>query len=421
MDESFLHFVWKYQRFHTKNLKTYDEQRIIIFNPGNHNHDSGPDFEEARIKINELEWNGSVEIHIKSSDWTRHNHSENKAYANVILHVVWEYDKDLIIDGEQIPTLELKNLIQPRLIKEYSRHIKEANPIACASQNSPKLDMPYLTMIDRLFVERLERKAEEILKSLEKTQNSWDDVCYRMLLRNFGFATNKSVFVQLSEQLPYSILKKNLSNPIKTEALFFGQAGFLVDPVDEHQAKLRNEFDYLSSKYRLPEHLQRHEWKFGRMRPANFPTLRIAQISSLLFERPRIFTELIDSEQIDVFSLLTFDLPSYWERHYDFGKARKPQKNAIGNKSIENIAINTIAPLLAAYSLFINDQSFMDRAIDLLEKIEAEKNRITKKWVSIGRSPKNAFESQAQIQLFNQYCKKRRCLSCSVGVTLLSK
>lgn len=422
MDESFLHFVWKYQRFNAIDLKTTDGQDIIVFRPGNHNHDSGPDFEEARVKLEKLEWSGSIEIHIKSSDWVRHNHSEDKAYKNVILHVVWEHDHELFIDHELIPTLELKNLVDSKLVSEYQKHIEEKDPIACASQFSSKLEMPYLAMIEGVLVERLEQKAAEILKILQETHNDWDEVFYRLLVTNFGFYTNKLVFRQLTQKLPFATLKKNLSDLTKLEALFFGQAGFLDNPVDQYQGKLREEFNYLKSKHNLPPAIQKHEWKFGKMRPANFPSLRIAQISNLFYSQPRIFINLIESEDINkIFSLLRFKLSPYWNSRYDFGKTRKPPKNTIGIKSIENIAINTMAPILAAYSKYMKDPYYMDRAIDLLEKIPPEDNRITKEWKRIGKTPKNAMDSQAQIQLYREYCNKRKCLSCSVGVTLLDK
>lgn len=422
MDESFLHFVWKYQRFEIKNLQTTDGEQIIVFHPGHHNHDSGPDFEEGRIKIGEIEWIGSIEIHIQSSDWNRHFHSENKAYKNVILHVVWNNDKELTVNQEKIPTLELKRLVDPAFVSDYKNHINIKDVIACSSQFSRKLDMAYIMMIDRVLVERLKQKADDVLKLLEQTTSSWDEIFYKTLVTNFGFSINKVAFQQLSEKVPYGVLKKNLSSITKVLALFFGQAGFLEIPEDDYQLQLKNEFDFLKSKYELPHGLKKHEWKFGRMRPSNFPSLRLAQISSLLHSKPRIFTDLLKVVNTkEAKELFKFDLHSYWKDHYDFRKRRMPPKNPIGQSTLENLFINSVAPVLAGYAKYVDNQIYMDRAVELLESINAEKNKITKDWKFLGKEPKTAFDSQAQIQLFNEYCKKRKCLSCSVGVSLLDR
>ena len=422
MNENFLHFVWKYQKFDSSELETTTHQKLVVFNPGNHNHDSGPDFEEARIKIGEIEWAGNVEIHLRSSDWDKHKHSENPAYKNVILHVVWENDLEIMIDKTPIPTLELKQLIDPKLISSYTKHVNVSEPIACANQFSSELEMAYVSMLDKVMVERLERKAEDVLSILKETKNDWDETCYRVLAQNFGFSLNKSAFQKLGEILSFSVLKKNLSESKKSEALLFGQAGFLNNSVDTYQNELAQEFRFLSKKHELPAPLNQHEWKFGKMRPANFPSLRIAQFASLFVSQPRLFTSLIDSsDSKETIELLEFELSDYWNNHYDFGKKRKGVKNALGKGTQENILINTVAPLLAAYAKHSSNQNYMESALEILEKLPAEGNRITKEWNKIGKKPKTAFESQAQIQLFNEYCQKRRCLSCSIGVTLLNK
>ena len=422
MDEYLLQFIWKYQRYRSDHLITTEGQRLLVFHPGYHNTDSGPDFEEARIKIGVIEWNGSVEIHIASSDWDRHRHTNDPAYSNVILHVVWQDDKPLKFENETIPTLELKRLVDVKLLTDYQKHVGEPASIACASQFTKSLALPYFSMLDRVAVERLQQKADEVLQMLHLTNNSWDDVVYRLLVRSFGFSTNKTAFARLTEKLPYQVLKKNGANRSAIEALFFGQAGFLDREDDGYQVELAKEFKFLKQKYDLPQSLLRHEWKFGRMRPANFPSLRLAQISNLLFSRPRLFTQVVELGDImEILKLLTFPLSDYWMEHYDFGKKRSLPKQSIGAKTIENIAINSLAPLLAAYSKYAQDQSFMDKAVSLLQLLSPEKNRVTKQWAAVNKHPKNAMESQAQIQLLKEYCLKRRCLSCAVGVTLLCK
>lgn len=422
MEESFIQFIWRYQKFDPAHLKTTNGLPLCIFNAGNHNHDSGPDFEEARIKIATIEWAGNVEIHVRSSDWDKHQHSKNRAYSSVILHVVWEHDKEILIEGKPVPTLELKAIVNPKLIHHYKTHIDQPEPIACASQNSARLNLSFLSMFDKLLVERLERKAEEILDSLKETKNNWEEACYRTLAANFGFSTNKHAFYSLSKKIPFYILKKNLSSVEKTEALLFGQAGFLEDPMDEFHEQRKNEFEFLRVKFSLSVPINKHEWKFGRMRPANFPSIRIAQFASLLSSRPRLFTELIDDPSHKaMLHLLDVSLPEYWKNHYDFGKKRVNAMNkAFGKSSKDILLINTFAPILAAYAKHTGDHSYLDRAVSLLAEIPPEQNNVTKHWTAIGRQPQNAFDSQAQIQLFNEYCKKRKCLSCAIGVSLLN-
>jgi len=422
MKEDFLQFIWKYQHFNASALTTSDGQNLTIFNTGNHNDDSGPDFEEARIRIGSIDWVGNIEVHTKSSDWNKHRHSNDKAYQTVILHVVWEHDQEIFIDGEPIPTLVLKDRVDQGLIDTYEDHISSVSPIACASQNAEALDISFFSMFDKVMIERLKRKANEILDILKVNYNDWDEAAYQTLARNFGFSTNKHAFAELSKRVPFYILKKNINDITGIEALLFGQAGFLENASDPYQQSLANVFSFLKSKYDLPSSLNKHEWKFGRMRPANFPSLRIAQFASLLYAQPRFFTCIIDSEQSDeIIRLFTFELSGYWNSHYDFGKERKKPAHTIGKHSKDHLLINTVAPLLAAYARHTKNDLFMERAVELLEQITPENNRITKHWTEIDRKPKNAFESQAQIKLFNEYCKKRKCLSCAVGVSLLSK
>jgi len=422
MDEHFLHYIWKYQKLNANSLILEDGSTLSVFFPGHHNQDSGPDFEEARIKINDIEWAGQVEIHIRSSDWDRHKHGLNPAYNNVILHVVWSHDTDIQIEAESLPVLELQNLVDLSLISRYKDHVNSSKSVACGSRLNSKHELAYFSMLDKVLVERLERKSSEILEKLSQNKNDWEEVCYQALAKNFGFSTNKSAFELLSKRLPFSILKKNLQDINKTEALIFGQAGFLGKPIDHYQSTLKKEYNYLTSKYKLPGPLEIQQWKFGRMRPANFPTVRLAQFSSLLHQHPKLFSDFISIKNPkEIISLLAFELPKYWLEHYDFDKKRTKSEKSIGQQSLDTLLINTVAPLLAAYSKYTDNLEFMNRAISILENTPPERNRITKEWVALNKTPKTAFESQGQIQLFNEYCKKRKCLSCNVGVEILSK
>ena len=422
MDEQFLHYIWKYQKFNTTEFILTNGQLLKVFYPGNHNHDSGPDFEEARIKIDLIEWAGQVEIHVKSSDWINHSHQDDEAYDSVILHVVWQHDKDIYTENEAIPTLELKGLIDPFLIGKYQQHIQSPDEILCASQIQKLHALKINSMLDRAAIERLKEKSTVILNHLKQTKNDWEQVTYQTIAANFGFSTNKEAFIRLTELLPFSKLKKVLQNAFQTEAILFGQAGFLETPVDPYQEELKSEFVFLSRKFDLQEPLKKVQWKYGKLRPANFPSVRLAQLSGIFHKHLQLFTLLTKSENIaDLKTELLVDVSSYWQNHYDFGKLRKKTSRGIGQSSFENLLINSVSPILAAYSLFTNEQKYMDKAIDLLESISPENNRITKKWTSLDIKPKSALDSQALIQLHKSYCQKRRCLHCNIGVEILNK
>ena len=422
MDEQFLHYIWKYQKFKQGDLHLSNGQTLKVFYPGNHNHDSGPDFEEARIKIDTIEWAGQVEIHIKSSDWLYHNHQHDEAYKSVILHVVWNHDRDIAIQTETIPTLELKKLVDPTLTEKYLFHIKSAEEILCANQIGKLPSLRVYSMLDRVAIERLDEKSSQILNRLSKTTNDWEQVTYETIAANFGFSTNKVAFILLTEIMPFSMLKKALQDQQMTEALLFGQSGFLGNPVDEYHVVLKNEYDFLAKKFKLKDPLKKVQWKHSKLRPANFPSVRLAQLSSLLHNQPQLFAFLTKSEKIaEIKDKLLVNVSDYWQQHYDFGKSRKKPTMQMGASSFENLLVNSVAPLLAAYAKYSDEQKYMDRALAILESVSAENNRITKKWDQLGIKSKSAFDSQALIQLHKSYCLKRRCLHCNIGVEILNK
>jgi hypothetical protein len=422
MDEQFLHYIWKFQKFNTKNLQLTEGGNLTVFNQGNHNHDSGPDFEEARIKIDEIEWAGQVEIHINSSDWLKHGHQKDTTYESVILHVVWNDDQQVQINGSPVPTLELKNRVDLELLSKYESHLDAKEEILCASQLSSIDSITITSMLDKALSERLEQKARIILSVLEETKNDWDEAFYRTLASNFGFSVNKEAFHKLSSSLPFKLLKKYTHHQESIEALLFGQAGFLATEGDKYHSALKKEFEYLCSKHELKGSLSKSEWKFGKMRPANFPSVRLSQFASLISQNPHLFSNLLEVKNVKEFILaINCSLPDYWVEHYDFGKVKKKKSMKVGETTFHNIIINTLAPVLAAYSKYTGDQQYMDRALDLLEYLPKEVNRITKKWISVGQVPKTSFDSQAQIQLYKNYCQPHKCLSCNIGVALLSK
>ncbi len=422
MTEDFLHYVWKFQKWESSELIGSKGEPIVIINPGFHNKDSGPDFEEARVKIGNVEWAGSIEIHLRSSDWSRHHHSGDPAYDNVVLHVVYEHDLEIKHkESEVIPTLELKGILNQSFINNYQTHVDHPETIACGSQLSPKMDLSYSSMLDKVLVERLEKKAQAVFEIFKESREDWESTCYQMIVRNFGFSVNQDAFKALSKKLNFSIIKQNLHDPFKTEALLFGQAGFLIGAKDDYQRKLKREYNYLSAKYRLPDPLIKSQWKFGKIRPPNFPSVRLSQLSGLLSHHPKLFHLIVaDQDTNALLELLKFKVSEYWKSHYDFGKGRKRKVQTIGKQTFENLLINSVAPVMAAFSKYSGNDDFMNRAISILELLSPEQNRITKLWAALDKKPTSAFASQAQIQLVNDYCTKRKCLSCAIGVSILS-
>jgi hypothetical protein len=423
MNESFLHYIWQFQYFNKVDLQTQQGEQVTIFKIGTLNTHAGPDFSHAKIKINDLEWNGNVEIHAKASDWITHQHSTDRAYENVILHVVWEDNKPICrMDGSIVPTIELKGRVEEKLVTNYKKLVNSAYVIPC-EKSFPSVDtLIKLSMYDNALIDRLKSKGEEVNQLLKLNNEDWEETAYQLLLKNLGFKVNAEPFLQLAKALPYKILKKHSFSLLQIEALLFGQAGMLETKTkDDYVTSLFQEYKFLSQKYSIhTKRLNPVQWKFLRLRPANFPTLRIAQLASLLFSGKNLFSTLIEAESKDKMMASFEGNPSaYWHSHYHFAKKSKGIVPNLGQSSKENLIINTIVPLLAAYSKAKDDHRYLDRALEILQQIPAETNRITKIWSDLGVSVKTAFDSQALIEQYNNKCKKRDCLNCVVGASLI--
>lgn len=425
MKEDFIQFVWQYQYFSKDNLSTQSGSTINVIHPGYLNSDSGPDFSSAKIQIDGLEWIGNVEFHIKSSNWYSHNHNEDQAFDNVILHVVWEHDKEVYrTDKSLIPTLELKNRVDHSLILSYKKLVRSPNTIACSSHFLTLEEITKRAMIDRVLLQRLERKAFEIQQLYQSNNNNWEETAYQTLAKNFGFKVNSSPFYRLGKSMPLRIIKKHAGNLIQVEAFLFGQAGLLEESIqDEYHASLRKEFRFLSQKYQLEDSgIHASHWKFMRLRPANFPTLRIAQFAALITQLNGIFSVLTSTEDVKFFNKILKVNPSeYWSSHYQFGKESRKSHKPLGEDSCNNLLINSVAPLLVAYGHLMASQNHIDRAVELLEMISPEKNKIINLWNELEQKVGNAADSQALIELFNTFCVKKRCLNCTIGVKLLQE
>lgn len=421
--EDFLFYVWQFKVFSQQNLKTVDNQPIKLIHTGVLNRNAGPDFENAKLLINDTEWAGTVEIHIKSSDWLLHNHTTDKAYNNVILHVVYEHDTSVFRnDGTEIPTLEIKSYIFPNIEIQYQALMQNLNWIPCEKHIPDIKEIHLESWFERMLIERLEEKAVQFEEILKEYKGSWDDAFYIALARNFGFKTNALPFEMLARSLPQQILSRHKNNQLQIEALIFGQAGFLEDRLtDEYHEQLRREYLFLKAKYNLKP-LDKYLWKFLRLRPQNFPTLRLAQFSALVVKSSHLFSKLLDVKEPDKIACLFKELPMalYWSNHYRFEKETEKTSAQLGDASIDNILLNSVANTLFTYGKYTNNDEIRNRAIDLLAIIPFERNQITQRFLDIGVKKGYSDKSQALLHLKKTYCDLKKCLNCAIGIKIVN-
>ncbi len=431
MEESFLHFIWQLQSFEKENLQTTAGETLSIFRPGMINTNAGPDFQQAKLRIGEVEWHGDVEIHINSSDWNRHQHQYDKAYDKVILHVVWEDDQPVSLsDNTLLPTLVLKNRVASGVLSRYHEFLENQHhhsPILCSRFIHQVPALTRLGMQERALMQRLEKKATFVQQMLAQNQGDWEETAYQLLFKNFGFKINSDAFLALSKALPKKEVAKHQNQLFQIEALLFGQAGFLdksAEEKDEYVLSLEKEYEFLSKKYSLTDKkLALHQWKFLRLRPANFPTIRLAQLAQLLGKHHHLFSLFKDfSSYQELCNALKVQQSDYWQNHYQFGvpiSKTGTKKSKLGKSSIENIIINTVVPLLVAYSKAKDEEWYLEKAVESLQQIPAENNKIIRLWQDLGTEVKTAFDAQALIELYNSFCMPKKCLSCNIGVAII--
>jgi hypothetical protein len=423
MKEEFLHYLWKYKLYNASNLKTVNGETLEILNSGLHNLDAGPDFFNGKVKIDETIWAGNIEIHVKSSDWLKHNHQTDKAYNNVVLHVVYQNDKPVLDNNNQpIPTLELKDIIDQSRYEKYEDLIASKDWIPCGNQIKLVDEFIINTWLNRLVVERLERKSEEIKTTLLQNKNDWEQTFYQYLFKYFGLKVNAFPFEQLAKNTPLKIIEKH-NQLISIEALFYGQGGFLeAELKDEYHQKLLKEYQFLKAKFGL-KMIDKSLWKLLRLRPANFPTIRISQLSNLLHQHPRLFSKIIGAKTvIEIQQYFKVNASKYWDNHYQFGDEAIPisTKN-LGINTINNIIINVVVPFTFVYGKFKQDEALVETALSLLEKTKPETNIIVKNWKELGVKSTNAMQTQSLIELKNNYCSPKKCLNCSIGNNILQQ
>ncbi|KGL64117.1 DUF2851 family protein [Polaribacter sp. Hel1_85] len=423
MNEDFLHYVWKYQLFSIHNLKTTTKEDLTILKTGIHNHNSGPDFLNAQLKIDNQLWVGNVEIHLKSSDWYVHHHEIDVNYDAVILHVVWEDDTTVFMkNNKPLPVLVLKDLVVKSALNNYRNLFSTKQRwIPCEKEIISVDNFTVENWKERLFFERLERKSNEMNALLTSNQNDFEAVLFQLLSKNFGLKVNGEAFLDLAKSFDFSILRKVRFDENQLAALLFGQAGFLEEGFeDEYHQQLKNEYQYLKHKYNL-NFISKNQFSFFRMRPPNFPTIRIAQLISLYHIHQNLFSLMMKIETLKGFyELFEINVNPFWKTHYTFDKTSKLSSKKLTKSFKDLLLINTIIPLKFLYQKNrgeVNESEFLE----LLQKIKPEKNSIISKFDAIRIKAKNAYETQSLLELKNNYCAKKRCLQCAIGIKLLSK
>lgn len=421
--EDLLYFLWKFRLFKQQQLLITTGETLEIISPGIHNKHAGPDFEEAKVRIGETIWVGNVEMHLRSSDWNQHGHTADKAYNNVVLHVVLENDEPVFRnDGTQLPVLELRGRIPKNIESNYRDLMENLNWIPCEKKLGSIDGFHVQSWLSRVLIERLEEKSPQVENLLKEYKGSWDDAFYVMLARNFGFKVNTLPFEMLARSLPQAILARHKNNPMQIEALIFGQAGFLGnDALDDYQRQLKNEYFFLQKKYQLIP-IENYLWKFLRLRPNNFPTLRLAQFAALIIKSNHLFSKIMGINDIMELKACFSDLPisSYWEKHYRFG-AITSASGRLGVSSVDNILLNTVVLFIFYYGKCAGKENFVSRAIAVLENLPFENNYITRNFQAAGIKGGGADVSQALLQLKKSYCDARKCLHCGIGSKLLNQ
>ena len=416
MTERLLQYIWQFQYLNASNLQTTQAQDLQIIFQGNYNTNQGPDFLNGKIKIAATTWAGSIELHINSSDWKLHNHSNDKNYNNVILHVVWNDDVDLQLP---FPTLELQNKVSKFLLKKYEELMQSQYFIPCENNLHEINELTLAKWKESLLVERLQQKAIYIEGFLKKNNQHWEETFWWMLARNFGTKINSDAFEKMAQSIPINILAKHKNQLLQLEALLMGQAGLLKGNFEEdYPIMLQKEFCFLQKKYKLKE--THHPLYFLRMRPANFPTIRLAQVAMITHESNHLFDTIRGIQHCnDVEKLFNVTANDYWYYHYVFDEKSAFKKKTLGKEMISNILINTVIPMLYAYGYFNNNELFKTKAVLWMEQLSSEKNNITRGYELLGIKNNSAFDSQALIQLKHEYCDHKHCLQCAIGNSIL--
>jgi hypothetical protein len=420
MNERLLQFIWQFQYFNHASLTTTDEQPLQIMHAGILNRNQGPDFSEARIKIQNTVWAGNIELHVQSSHWREHHHSTDKNYENIILHVVWQHDEEIKdANGRALATLELQTLVPKLTLKRFEHLMHTTDFIPCSFGLPVLSEVAWLAWKERLITERLEKKSNLVTEWLQQVNQHWEEVFWRSLARGFGMKVNAEPFEEIAGTVSINLLSKHKNQIHQLEALLLGQAGLLNDSFEDAYAiMLQKEYRFLAKKYSL-QSLNRQP-AFLRMRPSNFPTLRLAQLAMLVSQSSHLFSKIkTATNPNEIFQWFDITANDFWNYHYTLSDEAAYQPKSLGRSFIQHIIINSIIPVFFAYGLVRNEHAWKDKAVHWLMQLQPEQNTITKQWKLYGVKNKNAFDSQALIHLKNNYCDNKKCLDCAVGSKLL--
>ncbi len=421
MREELLHFIWNYKLLKTRQLKSVNGADIKIFHSGELNNDAGPDFFNAKIEVDGITLVGNIEIHVNSSDWLKHGHENDKAYDNLILHVVYKCDKVIPQNTKHnVETVELKNYIDAGILKKYNSLISSSSALPCSKQIKIAEAIKIHSWLQRMLAERLESKTDYVKHVFLASQNDFSQTLYLMLARNFGFKVNAEPFELLAKHVPLQVALKHSSNLFQLEALYFGCAGFLNKSYkNKYLQQLQNEYEFLKNKYKLIE-LDVSLWKFLRLRPANFPTVRLWQFAMMIHKCSELFRNPEQFNSVETLhKAISHPNEGYFSKHYKLDGPEVRAIKGLGKNSLENIMINTMAPFLFFYGKQTANNGFIEAAFECYAELPFEDNVKTRHFTKAGLKFKTAAESQGIIQLFDNYCKNTRCLECGIASNLL--
>ena len=420
MTEKLLQYIWQFQYFNRHSLCTTQGEPVSIIHPGQPNLHQGPDFFNGRIKIGQTEWAGHIELHLKSSDWYRHSHENDERYGKVILHVVHRHDEEVTdMQGNNVPVLELQNRIAHSMLEQYTQLMQTPQTIPCGTGITQLQPLGWRQWTDRLLAERLLEKCNRVRQQLLQTENHWEETCWRMVATYFGGSVNKESFRQVATSLPLRILARHKDAPIQLEALLQGQAGLLhKNHKDDYMQLLYREYQFLQKKYSLQ--VVNQPPAFLRMRPVNFPGIRLAQLAMLIHQSTHLFSRWAEAQNLqEARQLLEVTANDYWHYRYKADEPAEFLPKKTGSNLIDTVLINAVIPILFAYGHHQMQDAIREKALDWLQQMPAESNNITRMFAGLGRKPDSAATSQAMLTLANEYCYTKRCLECAAGHALL--
>ena len=427
--ERLLHYVWKHRLFPSEYLTADDGRTVEVIDPGLHNRDAGPDFFNAKVRIDGTLWVGNVELHMRSSEWYLHGHDADAHYDNVVLHVVDTADAAVTTSkGRSVPQVTVH--IPASLRADYDALLREDRYPPCRRVIPQVPAIELHSWMNALHAERLERKTQAIVSRLEACDGSWEGAYFVTLARNYGFGVNSDAFEQWALSIPLTSVAHHRDDLFQVEAFFLGQAGMLdtaaMSPKrraeaegDDHFVRLRSEYAFLKNKFSLTP-ISASLWRYLRLRPQNFPNIRIAQMATLYHSRRASLADIVACRTIDdLRRALRTEVTPYWRTHYTFGTPSAQSDKSLSTASVDVLIINTVVPVLFAYGRYRTDDAMCARAIHHLESLKAEKNNVVRLWNECGVSATTAADSQALLQLKSRYCDRRDCLRCRIGLAYM--